>query len=81
MIRQNNNGFRYKDYPLWNREENLGYNYSRHGLLKYIMSPVITKSSNPALQIILRFIEGSIIFLNDYIGILKNFKNVHWKNR
>ena len=75
------NGSRFKNYYLWETRKNMPYDYERNGLLKYIMSPVILKTKNTALKILLEYIESSMIFIMKYTDILKNFKNIHWKNR
>lgn len=77
----NANGTRFKNYYLWEDKKNMPYDYSREGLLKHIMSPVILNTKNPALKILLDYIESSMIFVMKYTDILKNFKNIHWKNR
>lgn len=77
----NTNGNRFKNYYLWEDKKNMPYDYSREGLLKYIMSPVILNTKNPALKTLLNYIESSMIFVMKYTDILKNFKNIHWKNR
>ena len=45
------------------------------------MSNSILNTTNPALKIILQYVESSLIFVMKYIDVLKNFKNIHWKNR
>lgn len=77
----NSNGTRFKNYYLWENRKNMPYDYSREGLLKHIMSPVILNTKNTALKILLDYIESSFIFVMKYTDILKNFKNIHWKNR
>jgi hypothetical protein len=77
----NSNGTRFKNYYLWEDRKNMPYDYSREGLLKHIMSPVILNTKNQALKILLDYIESSFIFVMKYTDILKNFKNIHWKNR
>lgn len=77
----NTNGNRFKNYYLWEDKKNMPYDYSREGLLKYIMSPVILNTKNTALKTLLNYIESSMIFVMKYTDILKNFKNIHWKNR
>jgi hypothetical protein len=77
----NSNGTRFKNYYLWENRKNMPYDYSREGLLKHIMSPFILNTKNPALKVLLDYIESSFIFVMKYTDILKNFKNIHWKNR
>ena len=77
----NSNGTRFKNYYLWENRKNMPYDYSREGLLKHIMSPVILNTKNTALKMLLDYIESSFIFIMKYTDILKNFKNIHWKNR
>ena len=77
----NSNGTRFKNYYLWESRKNMHYDYSREGLLKHIMSPVILNTKNTSLKILLDYIESSFIFIMKYTDILKNFKNIHWKNR
>jgi hypothetical protein len=33
------------------------------------------------LRILLNYLESSLVFLMKYVDVLKNFKNIHWKNR
>lgn len=77
----NSNGTRFKNYYLWEDRKNMPYDYSREGLLKHIMSPVILNTKNNALKMLLNYVETSLIFVMKYTDILKNFKNIHWKNR
>lgn len=80
-MEKHNNGTRFKDYCLWERKLYTAYNYSREGLLKHIMSPVILETKNGPLKILLQFVESSLVFAMKYVDILKNFKNIHWRNR
>lgn len=75
------NGTKYKRYRYWNKTLNEVYDYENNGLLKHLMSRKIVESDNKILQIILSFFEKSMIFLMRYIDELKNFKNIHYKNR
>lgn len=79
MIRQL--GTRYKDYDKWSKTKNQPYNYAKYGLLNKILSNQIINTENTALKMILSFLENSSIFVMKYVDELKNFKNVHWKNR
>lgn len=74
-------GARYNKYYMWEDRKNTPYNYERNGLLNRILSPKITKTDNTVLKIVLQYYEKSLIFLMRYTDILKNFKNIHWKNR
>jgi hypothetical protein len=76
-----NNGTRYINYDKWEIVKHTPYNYVKYGLLKHIMSKQIVNTTNPALSIILQFVESSLFFVMKYTDILKNFKNIHWKNR
>ena len=75
------NGTRFNNYDAWEVVKHMPYNYSKHGLLNHIMSSVIVNTTNPALKILLQYIEYSLIFAMKYVDILKNFKNIHWRNR
>jgi len=75
------NGTRFIEYDRWENIKNQPYNYAKNGLLKYIMSSVIVNTTNPALKVLLNYIETSLSFIMKYTDILKNFKNIHWKNR
>ena len=77
----NANGHRFNEYHLWEDIKYKSYDYAREGLLKHIMSPVIVNTTNNALKILFQYIESSLIFVIKYTDILKNFKNIHWKNR
>lgn len=77
----NANGHRFNEYHLWEDTKYKSYDYAREGLLKHIMSPVIVNTTNNALKILLQYIESSLIFVMKYTDMLKNFKNIHWRNR
>lgn len=74
-------GTRYNKYYMWEDRKNTPYNYEKNGLLNKILSPKITNTDNTVLKIVLQYYEKSLIFLMRYTDILKNFKNIHWKNR
>jgi hypothetical protein len=76
-----NNGTRFINNDLWEYTKHNSYNYVKHGLLKHIMSPAIVETNNPVLKIILQYVEYSFVFVMQYVDILKNFKNTHWRNR
>ena len=76
-----NNGTRFINYDSWEIVKHTPYNYTKHGLLGHIMSKQIINTNNPALKIVLQFVESSLFFVMKYTDILKNFKNIHWKNR
>lgn len=76
-----NNGTRFNEYYKWENTKYVPYDYSRDGLLTKLMSNKILQSTNPVLQIILQYVEASLIFVMKYTDILKNFKNIYWKNR
>lgn len=75
------NGTRYKYYKKWNKSEFTPYDYENNGIVNRIMSKVIVNNTNPITNIILQFFDKSIIFVLKYTDVLKNFKNIHWKNR
>lgn len=77
----NVNGNKYNDYYIWENIKNSPYDYQKHGLLKHIMSNRIVNTTNNSLKIVLQFYESSLIFLMKYVDVLKNFKNIYWKNR
>lgn len=76
-----NNGHRFINYDNWEITKNKPYNYVKFGLLNHIMSKSIVNTNNKVLNILLQYIETSLIFVMRYTDILKNFKNIHWKNR
>lgn len=76
-----NNGTRFYNYRDWEDIKNAPYDYKRQGLNQHILSNVIVRSNNKILQSILKFFEGSLIYLMSYVDHLKNFKNYHWVNR
>jgi len=78
---QKSNGYRYRDYYLWESTKQTPYNYEREGLVKRIVSKPIAETENPILKIVLQIYETSINFILRSTDILKNFKNIHWKNR
>lgn len=75
------NGTRYIRYKTWNKTKNESYDYEKNGLLKHLMSHKIIESENGVTQFILQYFEKSMIFLMRYVDELKNFKNIHYKNR
>lgn len=78
------NGTRYNDYKkdyYKNKTGDKRYDYVQHGILQNIMSRKIIETKNEVLQNILDYFERSIIFLLKYTDELKNFKNIHYKNR
>ena len=75
------NGQRFYNYELWEDKKYLPYDYARNGLLKHIMSSSIVDTENSILKPIIQYLESSLIFVMKYVDILKNFKNIHWKNR
>lgn len=77
----NNNGNRYKNYYLWENIKNQPYDYEKNGLIKHLLPQKIISTNNSILQFILKYYEANIIFMLKYIDHLKNFKNIHWKNR
>ena len=78
---QRPNGTKYIDYKSWESIKQAPYDYKNSGLLNKIVSKTIANTDNPILQIVLKFYESSIVFLLEYVDILKHFKDVHWKNR
>lgn len=74
-------GQRYDMYGKWERAKNRAYDYITKGLLQHILSSNIVKTKNKLTRFMLDFYESSIKFVLNYIDELKNFKNVHWKNR
>lgn len=76
-----NNGTRFYNYDNWEVVKHAPYNYVKHGLLNRIMSASIVNTTNPALKILLQYVESSLFFVMKYTDILKHFKNIHWKNR
>ena len=75
------NGDRYKKYYKWEDVKKSAYNYEREGLLKHIMSKRIVETDNYVLRLMLDYYERSLVFLMRYVDELRNFKNIHWKNR
>jgi hypothetical protein len=76
-----NNGTRFLEYYKWENVKHQSYDYAKYGLLKHIMSPVIVNTTNPVLKVLLQYVESSLMFVMKYTDVLKNFKNIHWKNR
>ena len=76
-----NNGTRFYNYDKWEIKKHESYNYMKNGLLNHIMSNQIVNTNNTILKVILQFVESSLFFVMKYTDILKNFKNIHWKNR
>lgn len=75
------NGNRFKEYRKWERVRYAPYDYEKDGVLSRTISPVILNTTNPVLKTLLQYVETSLVFIMKYVDILKNFKNIHWKNR
>ena len=69
------------EYASWDDTKNMPYDYRRKGLLKRVMSAPIVNTTNPVTKFMLDVYEYAIVFVLKYVDVLKNFKNVHWKNR
>jgi hypothetical protein len=76
-----NNGTRFSEYYKWEDVKYTPYDYTKYGLLTRIMSNYVLNTTNPALKVVLEYVESSLLFVMKYTDILKNFKNIHWKNR
>lgn len=76
-----NNGTRFSEYYKWEDIKHTPYDYTKYGLLTRIMSNYVLNTTNPALKVVLEYVESSLLFVMKYTDILKNFKNIHWKNR
>ena len=76
-----NNATRFINYDKWENVKYTPYNYTKNGLLNHIMSSQIVNTTNPILKVLLQFVESSLFFVMKYTDVLKNFKNIHWKNR
>lgn len=76
-----NNGKRFESYKDWDISHNFEYDYARNGVVKKIVSKPMAQTDNPILKIILQFYDSTITYMLKSIDILKNFKNIHWKNR
>lgn len=76
-----NNGKRFEPYKEWDITHNMEYDYAQEGVAKRILSKPITRTTNPILKIVLQFYDSTITYMLKSIDILKNFKNIHWKNR
>lgn len=75
------NGTRFREYRNWEHTKYAPYDYTKDGILSKTISPVILNTTNPALKTLLQYIETSLVFAMKYVDMLKNFKNIHWKNR
>lgn len=75
------NGIRFYGYDKWEVKKYEPYDYKKNGLLNRIMSSTVVNTNNPLLQVVLQYVESSLIFAMQYVDVLKNFKNVRWRNR
>ena len=75
------NGKRFEILKDWEITDNKEYDYARKGIVSRIVSKPIANTTNPILKIILQFYDSTITYMLRAIDILKNFKNIHWKNR
>lgn len=80
-LRQYSNNYSRRNYGLWDDRKNMPYDYEKEGLLSRIMSHTIVQTRNPLLRKMLGFYEGSLVWVMKYVDVLRNFKNIHWKNR
>ena len=80
-MRIQDNGKRFESFRKWDVTHNLEYDYAREGVVKRIVSKPISQTDNPILKIVLQFYDSTITYMLKSIDILKNFKNVHSKNR
>ena len=71
-----NNSTRFINYDEWEITKFNSYNYVKNGLLTHIMSKPIVNTNNPALKILLQFVESSLFFVMKYTDLLKNFKKI-----
>jgi len=75
------NGHRYYDKDKWEILLNQPYNYVKKGLVNKLLSHKLYNTTNPITKIVLQYYEKSLVFLMQYVDMLKNFKNYNWKNR
>ena len=80
-MRVQDNGKRFESFREWDVTHNLEYDYAHEGIVKRIVSKPIAKTDNPILKIVLQFYDSAITYMLKSIDILKNFKNIHSKNR
>lgn len=80
-MKAHDNGQRFESYKDWDVTHNMEYDYAHEGVVQKIVSKPISRTTNPILQIILQIYDSTIIYMLKSIDILKNFKNIHWKNR
>jgi hypothetical protein len=75
------NGHRYNELSSFEKLKNNPYDYKNKGLIQHLMSPKIYNTKNPVLRYILKIYEQSIVYVLQYIDILKNYKNYTFYNR
>lgn len=80
-MEKHSNGYKYKGDDKWETKLHQPYEYEKEGLLNKLLSGDIIKSANPITRLVLQYYEKTIIFLLQYVDVLKNFKNYNWKNR
>lgn len=74
-------GARFDIYRKWDELQNAPYDYVNDGLNQHILTNKLMNITNPITQFMLDVYESTIVFVLRYVDELKNFKNVHWKNR
>ena len=75
------NGKRFESFKEWEKTKNLEYDYAAKGITNKILSKPIANSDNPVLRIILNLYDSTITYMLKAIDILRDFKNIHSKNR
>lgn len=75
------NATRFNNNRLWEHRLHRPYDYANEGLLRHMMSPRITRTTNPILKYMLGFVETSFVFIMKYVDMLQNYWNYNWKNR
>lgn len=75
------NGYRFRNFYMYERKKHQPYDYRRKGLLNRILSNKVYNSKNKVLQAVLQEYNRVIMMWMDYADILWNFKNARFKNR
>lgn len=74
------NGWRWREYYLFNDEQNLPYDYERKGLLVKLLPKAFTQSKNKVFQAVLGIIERPSVFILKMIDVVANFRSINYRN-
>ena len=75
------NGTHYNSYRVYETRLHQPYNYKENGLLRLLVSDIISRSTNPILLTCYNFVERSMVMCMEYVDKLQHFFNYNRSNR